>query len=92
MKNILLISLTLILISGKLFSQEKDKKINNLMFLLVDEKYEAVVNKGEVLMQNDTYKRHPLVYLYTAKGYYEMSRLPGKFDVGEKKNLNFLNH
>jgi len=84
MRNILLLSIALTLITAKSFAQKTDKKIDNLMFLFVDEKYEDVVWKGMNLMQNDKYKRHPAVYLYTSKGYYEMSRQPGKFSVGEK--------
>ena len=84
MRNILLFTLALTLFSGKIFSQKADKKIDNLMFLFVDEKYEDVVWKGESLMQNDKYRRHPAVYLYTAKGYYEMAKQPGKFSVGQK--------
>lgn len=84
MKNLLILSIALTLISGKVLAQKADKKIDNLMFLDIEEKYEDVVYKGEGLMQNDTYKKHPAVYLFTAKAYYEMSRQPGKFDVGEK--------
>lgn len=84
MKNIFLLSLTLILSLNQLFSQKIEKKLEDLNFLLIDEKYEDVIYKGENYMQNEDFKRHPLVYLYTAKGYYEMSKQPGKFDVGEK--------
>ena len=84
MRNILLFTLALTLFSGKVISQKADKKIDNLMFLFVDEKYEDVVYKGENLMQNDSYRRHPAVYLYTSKGYYEMAKQPGKFSVGQK--------
>ena len=84
MRYILLVTLVLTLIVNKSFAQKTDKKIDNLMFLFVDEKYEDVVWKGANLMQNDAYKKHPAVYLYTAKGYYEMSRRPGKYSVGEK--------
>ena len=45
-----LISLTL---------KAQDKKIDNLTFLSVDEKYEDLVYKAEGLMQNDKYKKHP---------------------------------
>jgi tetratricopeptide (TPR) repeat protein len=85
MKNLLLLFLTFSLVTGKMLAQA-DKKIDNIMFLFVDEKYEDVVYKSENLMQNDKYKRHPSIYLYAAKGYYEMSRQPGKFDVGEKES------
>ncbi|MCO6501080.1 MAG: hypothetical protein J5I47_12000 [Vicingus serpentipes] len=84
MKNLLLLSLTIILSFNFTFSQKVEKKLEDLNFLLIDEKYEDVVYKGENYMQNEDLKRHPLVYLYTAKGYYEMSKQPGKFDVGEK--------
>jgi len=86
MKNIFLLSLTLILSFNQLLAQKVEKKLEALNFLLIDEKYEDVVYKGEGYMQNEAFKRHPLVYLYTAKGYYEMSRQPGKFDVGEKES------
>jgi hypothetical protein len=62
----------------------KTKKVDDLTFLYVDEKYDKVVYKGEALMQNDDYRRHPLPYIYTSMSYYEMSRKPGKFSVGEK--------
>ena len=84
MKNLILLSLTLLLSLNQLLAQKVEKKLEDLNFLLIDEKYEDVVYKGENYMQNDTYKRHPLVYLYTAMAYYGMSQQPGKLDVGEK--------
>jgi tetratricopeptide (TPR) repeat protein len=82
-KNKLLIIL-LIVSSSSVFAQKDGKKIDDLTFLFVDEKYEDVIHKSESLMQNDSYKKHPLIYIYASMAYYEMSRLPGKFDVGEK--------
>jgi len=61
-----------------------EKKIDDLLFLYVDGKYDKTVNKGLGLMQDATYSKHPSSFLYTAMSYYEMSRLPGQFDVGEK--------
>jgi hypothetical protein len=73
-----------IIASSSLYAQKEGKKIDDLTFLFVDEKYEDVINKAEGLMQNDDYKKHPLIYVYASMAYYEMSRRPGKFDVGEK--------
>jgi hypothetical protein len=84
MKNYRLLLLILIIASTKIFAQTNDKKIDDLTFLYVDEKYDKVVLKGEALMQNDKYKRHPLVYIYTSMSYFEMAKRPGKFSVGEK--------
>jgi hypothetical protein len=50
----------------------------------IDGKYDKAVNKGEALMQNDDYKKHPLIYIYTSMSYFEMAKKPGKFSVGEK--------
>lgn len=78
---------TLIFLTAtNLFAQKNDKRIDDLTFLYVDEKYDKVVYKGEALMQNDNYKKHPLIYIYTSMSYYEMSRRPGKFSVGEKES------
>ena len=85
MKKVKLVFILLIVISSKMFAQKgNDKKIDELTFLYVDEKYDKVVEKGESLMQNDKYKKHPLIYIYTSMSYYEMSKRPGKFSVGEK--------
>ena len=84
MKIIKLLSILLILSSSSLYAQKEGKKIDDLTFLFVDEKYEDVIYKAEGLMANDSYKKHPLIYVYASMAYYEMSRLPGKFDVGEK--------
>ena len=35
-------------------------------------------------MENDKYRKHPLPYIYVSMSYYEMSKQPGKFSVGEK--------
>jgi hypothetical protein len=84
MKTFKVLFLLLILASSSLYAQKEGKKIDDLTFLFVDEKYEDVVNKAEALMQSDSYKKHPLIYVYASMAYYEMSRRPGKFDVGEK--------
>jgi tetratricopeptide (TPR) repeat protein len=76
--------LLLLIASSRLFAQGNDKKIDDLIFMYVDEKYDKVVYKGEALMQNDKYRKHPLIYIYTSMSYYEMSRRPGKYDVGDR--------
>ena len=89
MKKYKILFLLLLVVSSGLFAQDKkakanDKKIDDLIFMYVDEKYDKVVFKGESMMQSDEYRKHPLVYIYTAMSYYEMSKRPGKFDVNEK--------
>lgn len=84
MRTFKIVCILIIMGSSNVFAQKEGKKIDDLTFLFVDEKYEAVVNKAEALMQNDSYKKHPLIYVYASMAYYEMSRRPGKFDVGEK--------
>jgi len=84
MKNIKLLLILLIVISTKISAQTNDKKIDDLTFLYVDEKYDKVVQKGEALMQNSDYRKHPLVYIYTAMSYFEMAKRPGKYSVGER--------
>jgi len=68
----------------KISAQSDDKKITDLVFLYADEKYEKLVSKSLALTQNDKYRKHPSPYIYAAMGYYEMSRRPGKYDVGER--------
>ncbi|PCI96382.1 MAG: hypothetical protein COB15_10465 [Flavobacteriales bacterium] len=84
MKTLKLICILLIIVSSKSYAQKAGKKIDDLTFLFVDEKYEDVIHRAEGLMQNDSYKKHPLIYVYASMSYYEMSRKPGTFDVGEK--------
>jgi hypothetical protein len=84
MKTFKVLFLFLTIYSSSLYAQKDGKKVHDLNFLLIDEKYEDVIHKAEALMQNDSYKKHPLIYVYASMAYYEMSRRPGKFDVGEK--------
>ncbi len=86
MRNFKFILILIVIISSKISAQGNDKKIDDLTFLYVDEKYDKVVQKGESLMQHDDYRRHPLVYIYTAMSYYEMSKRPDKFSVGERES------
>ncbi len=84
MRTFKIIIVLLIFASSSIYAQKAGKKIDDLTFLFIDEKYEDVVHKAEGLMQNDSYKKHPLIYVYASMSYYEMSQRPGKFDVGEK--------
>ncbi len=65
------------------FAQD-DKKIDEIVFLYVDGKYDKLVYKAQSVMQSDKHKNHPLPYIYASMSYYEMSKQPGKFSVGEK--------
>tara|TARA_B100000809_G_scaffold226204_1_gene237677 strand:- start:494 stop:1453 length:960 start_codon:yes stop_codon:yes gene_type:complete len=84
MRRFKILCTLLILSSSTAFAQKDGKKIDELTFLYIDGKYDKAVNKGEALMQNDDYKKHPLIYVYTSMSYFEMSKKPGKFSVGEK--------
>ena len=56
MKKIIL-SLTIITLSvGSLFAQEDDKKLSKIAFLMVDGKFEDVVNKAEKLAEDPEYR------------------------------------
>lgn len=78
------IFLTFLLITVITSYSQKTKKVDDLTFLFVDEKYDKVVYKGEGLMQDSDYRRHPLIYIYTSMSYYEMSKRPGKYSVDER--------
>ena len=84
MRKLIIICAVLAFASSKLYAQKAGKKIDDLTFLYVDEKFEDVIYKSENLMRNDSYKKHPLIYIYASMSYYEMSKRPGKFSVGEK--------
>jgi len=83
MKRVLIIILFSFLYLSTAFAQSDDKKIDDLVFLYVDEKYDKVVDKGISLTQNDKYKKHPLPYIYAAMGYYQMSRRPDKYEIAK---------
>lgn len=84
MRRFKIVCTLLILSASSTFAQKDGKKIDELTFLYIDGKYDKAVNKGEALMQNDDYKKHPLIYMYTSMSYFEMSKKPGEFSVGEK--------
>ena len=84
MKKLHLLFILFIFISLRIVAQVDDKKISELLFLYADEKYDKLTNKSLALTLNDKYKKHPMPFLCVALGYYEMSRSPGKFDVGER--------
>ncbi len=74
MKNILL-TLTITALSiGSITAQEEDKKLSKIAFLMVDGKYEDVVDKAEKLTEDSDYRRNPTTYMYLAQGYFELAR------------------
>jgi len=67
-----LLSLSVFLLTAQYgYSQEEFEDLRNL---LMDEKYEKVISKGENYVDNDKTKKDPTPYLYISKAYYEMSR------------------
>ena len=56
------------------FAQPEDE-YNDLMFLLVDQKYEKLLYKAEGYIEDEETRRDALPYLYTSMAYYEMSKL-----------------
>lgn len=83
MKRYILIGLVSFLFSMKINAQKGDKKIDELVFLYVDEKYDKVVAKALALVENEAYKKHPLPLIYASMGYYQISRKPDKFEQGK---------
>jgi hypothetical protein len=84
MKLTLKIALIAFLFAKIGFAQEDDKKISQLTFLFVDEKYDKLVDKAGFMMESDKYKRNPLVYAYLAMGYFEIAKNPDQYDIEEK--------
>lgn len=83
MKSYFLIVFVSVLFFNKAFGQNKDKKIDELVFLYVDEKYDKLVYKAIALSESDAYKKHPLPSMYAAMGYYQISRRPDKYKQGK---------
>lgn len=81
MRTLIVALFTLLYVSS--FAQTNDKKIDDIIFLYVDEKYDKVVDKSISLSQNDKYKKHPLPLIYAAMGYYQMSRRPESFPIAK---------
>ena len=50
MKKYKILFILLLFVSAKVFSQKADKKLNELKFMYIDEKYDKVIAKGEALM------------------------------------------
>src|SRR5690606_36778576 len=83
-KSILQFSLFTITLITSVQLLAQDKKIEDLNFLYVDEKYDKLVDKSQKLMDDATYRKHPMPYLYAAMGLYEISKLPEKYSVVER--------
>jgi len=82
MKKYIFLSLVTLFAISKLNAQ-KDKKIDELIFLYVDEKYDKVIDKALALTENDAYKKNPLPLIYASMGYYQISRRPDKYDISK---------
>jgi tetratricopeptide (TPR) repeat protein len=54
---------------------QPDDEYNDLLFLLVDGKYDKLLYKSMGYIEDDETRRDPLPYLYTSMCYYEMSQL-----------------
>lgn len=54
---------------------QPDDEYNDLLFYLVDGKYDKLIYKSMDYIEDDETRRDPLPYLYTSMGYYEMSLL-----------------
>lgn len=54
---------------------QPDDDYNDLLFLLVDEKYDKLLYKSMSYIEDDETRRDPLPYLYTSMCYYEMAQL-----------------
>lgn len=85
MRKLSLLFISILFICVKVNAQDAiDKKIDQVMFLFVDEKYDKVIDKAGFLTENDKFRKEPLPYLYLAMGYYEISRRPGEYDIEDK--------
>ncbi len=84
MKLLFKAAFILVLMSKVALAQEEDKKISQLTFLFVDEKYDKLVDKAGFMMESDKYKKNPLVYIYLSMGYYEIAKRPDEYDIEEK--------
>ena len=84
MKLLFKITLMTLFLTKIGYAQEEDKKISQLTFLFVDEKYDKLVDKAGFMMESDKYKRSPLVYAYLAMGYFEIAKHPDEYDIEDK--------
>jgi hypothetical protein len=80
MKKYIFLSLFALFTFVKLTAQT-DKKIDELVFLYVDEKFDKVIDKALALSENDAYKKNPLPSIYASMGYYQISRRPDKYEI-----------
>lgn len=83
MKGYLLIGLVSFIFLNKINAQKNDKKVDELVFLYVDEKYDKVIDKAIALTENEAYKKNPLPLIYASMGYYQISRRPDKYEQGK---------
>jgi len=75
MKKLLLIALPL-LFAPKLYAQGD---YDNLLEMLVDEKYDKLLYRAEKYTLDDKTKKDPIPYLYLSMAFYEISKRPEDF-------------
>jgi hypothetical protein len=91
MNKYLLLLVVSLLYMAPIFSQS-DKDYDDLLELLVDEKYEKLVYKSESYFLNDKYSKDPLPYLYYSMGHYRFTQdedLSTKYPKAFKEAMKF---
>ena len=87
MKGYVILGLISLLLFNKINAQSNDKKldkkIDELIFLYVDEKYDKMVYKAISLGESDAYKKNPLPFIYASMGYFQISKRPDKYKQGK---------
>jgi tetratricopeptide (TPR) repeat protein len=73
-RALLLIIVGIIAFQNVSYAQPEDE-YNDLLFYLVDGKYDKLLYKSMGYIEDDETRRDPLPYLYTSMCYYEMSKL-----------------
>ncbi len=69
------------------------KDYDKLLLWYIDENYEKVIRKGEKIIEDE--RKQPLPYIYVAKAYYEVSKLPEykeEYDRAFKEALKYAGY
>jgi len=62
------------------FATQAQSDYDNLLEMLVDEKYEKLLYRAEKYTLDDKTKKHALPYLYMSMAYHEMGKTPEEYD------------
>lgn len=62
------------------YAAQAQDDYDNLLEMLVDEKYEKLLYRAEKYTLDDKTKKQPLPYLYMSMAYYEINKTPEEFD------------